>query len=171
MQNYDDMINLPHPTSANHPRMSLYDRAAQFSPFAALTGYDEAVKETARLTEQERELDEDEKERLNRKLRILQQYMAEETARKAAEEEAEEMAERGTLVEVIYFEPDERKTGGRYVTYTGALKRIDVDGRKLIMEDKTVVPIERIRDIMTEMNGEMPEFSEYGERDMKESGC
>lgn len=161
------MINLPHPTSANHPRMSLYDRAAQFSPFAALTGYDEAVKETARLTEQERELDEDEKERLNRKLRILQQYMAEKTVGKTVEK----MAGRGTLVEVIYFEPDERKTGGRYVTYTGALKRIDVDGRKLIMEDKTVIPIERIRDIMTEMNGEMPELSEYGERDMKKSGC
>ena len=72
MSEYEDIINLPHPTSSRHPRMSLYDRAAQFSPFAALTGHDEAVKETARLTDKKIELDDDTKAKLNEKLQIIQ---------------------------------------------------------------------------------------------------
>lgn len=141
---YDDIIHLPHPTSATHPRMSLRDRAAQFSPFAALNGYDEAVRETARLTERERELDEDEQERLNHSLQLLQEYV---TGEGAAGE---------VLVTVTYFEPDEKKTGGRYVSYTGTVKRIDVAGRKLIMGDKTEIPIERIQEIESDFDRVIP---------------
>lgn len=139
---YDDILYLPHPDSASHPRMSLHDRAAQFSPFAALSGYDEAVRETARLTEQERELDEDEKERLNHKLQMLQEYASgESTAREV-------------LATVVYFEPDGRKAGGRYISCTGMVKRIDVNGRKLIMGDRTEIPIERIQEIKGDFDRE-----------------
>lgn len=116
---YDDIINLPHPTSANHPRMSLYDRAAQFSPFAALTGHDAAIKETARLTEQKIELSEDTISRLNEKLQIVADHLE-------------------TEVTITYFVPDERKSGGAYVSYTGIVRRIDDYEHTLIMTDKTV---------------------------------
>ncbi len=133
---YDDIINLPHPTSANHPRMSLYDRAAQFSPFAALTGHDAAIKETARLTEQKIELSEDTISRLNEKLQIVADHLE-------------------TEVTITYFVPDERKSGGAYVSYTGIVRRIDDYEHTLIMTDKTVIPIEQISEIESELFGEM----------------
>lgn len=133
---YDDIINLPHPTSANHPRMSLYDRAAQFSPFAALTGHDAAIKETARLTEQKIELSEDTISRLNEKLQIVADNLE-------------------TEVTITYFVPDERKSGGAYVSYTGIVRRIDDYEHTLIMTDKTVIPIEQISEIESELFGEM----------------
>ena len=133
---YDDIINLPHPTSANHPRMSLYDRAAHFSPFAALTGHDAAIKETARLTEQKIELSEDTISRLNEKLQIVADHLE-------------------TEVTITYFVPDERKSGGAYVSYTGIVRRIDDYEHTLIMTDKTVIPIEQISEIESELFGEM----------------
>ena len=133
---YDDIINLPHPTSANHPRMSLYDRAAQFSPFAALTGHDAAIKETARLTEQKIELSEDTISRLNEKLQIVADHLE-------------------TEVTITYFVPDERKSGGAYVSYTGIVRRIDDYEHTLIMTDKTVIPIEQISEVESELFGEM----------------
>lgn len=133
---YDDIINLPHPTSANHPRMSLYDRAAQFSPFAALTGHDAAIKETARLTEQKIELSEDTISRLNEKLQIVADHLE-------------------TEVTITYFVPDERKSGGAYVSYTGIVRRIDDYEHTLIMTDKTVIPIEQISEIESELFGEI----------------
>ncbi len=133
---YDDIINLPHPTSANHPRMSLYDRAAQFSPFAALTGHDAAIKETARLTEQNIELSEDTISRLNEKLQIVADHLE-------------------TEVTITYFVPDERKSGGAYVSYTGIVRRIDDYEHTLIMTDKTVIPIEQISEIESELFGEI----------------
>lgn len=133
---YDDIINLPHPTSANHPRMSLYDRAAQFSPFAALTGHDAAIKETARLTEQKIELSEDTISRLNEKLQIVADHLE-------------------TKVTITYFVPDERKSGGAYVSYTGIVRRIDDYEHTLIMTDKTVIPIEQISEIESELFGEI----------------
>ena len=133
---YDDIINLPHPTSANHPRMSLYDRAAQFSPFAALTGHDAAIKETARLTEQKIELSEDTISRLNEKLQIVADHLE-------------------TEVTITYFVPDERKSGGAYVSYTGIVRRIDDYEHTLIMTDKTVIPIEQVSEIESELFGEM----------------
>ena len=133
---YDDIINLPHPTSVNHPRMSLYDRAAQFSPFAALTGHDAAIKETARLTEQKIELSEDTISRLNEKSQIVADHLETEDT-------------------ITYFVPDERKSGGAYVSYTGIVRRIDDYDHKLIMTDKTVIPIEQISEIESELCGEI----------------
>ena len=97
MSKYDDIIRLSRPVSEKHPRMSMTDRAAQFSPFAALTGYDAAVQETARRTDARIELDEDAKEEIDRRLRQLQP---------------------GEPVTVTYFRPDDRKAGGAYLTVT-----------------------------------------------------
>lgn len=133
---YDDIINLHHPTSVNHPRMSLYDRAAQFSPFAALTGHDAAIKETARLTEQKIEQSEDMISLLNEKLQMVADNL-------------------GTEVTITYFVPDERKSGGAYVSHTGTVRRIDDYEHTLVMTDKTVIPIEQISEIESELFGEM----------------
>ena len=133
---YDDIINLPHPTSANHPRMPLYDRAAQFSPFAALTGHDEAIKEAARLTKKKIEPSEDMISRLNEKLQIVADNL-------------------GTEVTITYYVPDERKSGGAYVSHTGTVRRIDDYEHTLVMTDKTVIPIEQISEIESELFGEM----------------
>ena len=100
---YDDIINLPHPTSQNHPRMSLHDRAAQFSPFAALTGHHAAIAETGRLTDQRIELDESEIARVDAALQHLQELLPERPT-----------------VSITYFVPDERKNGGSYQTVTAA---------------------------------------------------
>lgn len=128
---YDDIINLPHPTSTKHPRMSLYNRAAQFSPFAALTGHEEAIAETARLTERKIEQSEDVINRLNEKLQIIADNFE-------------------TEVTITYFVPDERKSGGAYVSHTGTVKRIDDYERTVVMTDKTVIPIEQISEIDSE---------------------
>lgn len=127
---YDDIINLPHHRSKTRPHMSLEDRAAQFSPFAALTGHDAAIEETARLTDRKIELDEDAKARLNEKL----QYIVENL---------------GTDMEVVitYFVPDERKSGGEYVTKRGRVKRIDENEGIVIMEDRERIKIEEICEI------------------------
>lgn len=133
---YDDIINLPHPTSQNHPRMSLYDRAAQFSPFAALTGHDAAIKETARLTEKRIEPSEDMISRLNEKLQIIADNL-------------------DTEVTITYFVPDKNKSGGAYVSHTGTVRRIDDYEHTLVMTDKTVIPIEQISEIESELFGKM----------------
>lgn len=125
---YDDIINLEHPTSVKHPRMPLHDRAAQFSPFAALRGHDAAVKETARLTEPEIELGEDMIRQLDERLQILK-------------------GSPGAEVTVTYFVPDEKKSGGTYISYTGTVKRIDEYEHALVMTDRTVIPIGRIKEI------------------------
>ena len=120
---YDDIIRLPHHVSRNHPQMPMLDRAAQFAPFAALTGYEAAVGETARLTAERRELDPQKAEELNRRL-------TERAARLPDHPE----------VTVEYFVPDERKSGGAYVTVTGRVRRISVAEKTLVMEDGTVIP-------------------------------
>ena len=97
---YGDIIGFPHHVSTVHPQMSIYDRAAQFSPFAALTGHEAAIRETARLTEQEAELDEDKKAELNEKMQELMKYAAEHPTEHPR-------------VSVTYFKPDDRKAGGR----------------------------------------------------------
>jgi len=130
---YDDIIRLPHPTSERHPRMPISERAAQFSPFAALTGHSAAIAETARVTGRRIEPDEDEKAALDRKLRRLA-------------ERAEERPE----ATVTWFLPDERKDGGSYVTVTGRLKRIDSAGRRLILTDGTAIPMDDVLDIESE---------------------
>lgn len=127
MGKYDDIINLPHHTSPKRPRMSMIDRAAQFSPFAALTGYDAAVKETARLTDQRMELDEYAKAALDERLQIIQDHLS-------------EMPE----VTITYFQPDDRKAGGAYLSVTGSIKKIDAYEKCVVMIDKQKIPIEEI---------------------------
>ena len=130
---YDDILHLPHPTSKRHPRMPIVDRAAQFSPVAALTGYEAAVKETARLTDDREELDEDEKTRLNAQLQKISARLQEQPE-----------------VMVTYFAPDERKTGGARQTYRGRLRKIDRNRKMLIMVDQTELPIENLLNIECE---------------------
>ena len=117
---YDDIIHLPHPTSNKHPRMSIRDRAAMFSPFAALSGHGAAIAETARLTDRRMELDEDTRAELDQKQTVLLE------------------------VTVTWFQPDERKDGGSYVTATGRLKKIDEAARTLILLDGTAIPLEDV---------------------------
>lgn len=132
--NYDDIIHLPHHVSKKHPQMSISDRAAQFSPFAALTGHGAAIKETARLTDARIELDENAKTILDEKLRIIQ-----ETLDKRPE------------ITVTYFQPDEKKAGGRYVSATGIVKKIDLYRRSVLMEDGRWIPILDIFEIEGEL--------------------
>lgn len=124
---YDDIINLPHHELTTRQRMPIANRAASFSPFAALTGYDEAVKETARLTSERIEIDEGTKEVLNDKLRI-----------------AVEKADGEPEVAITYFVPDSKKSGGAYVTAKGVIKRIDEYERLVIFTDKSTIPIDDI---------------------------
>lgn len=131
---YDDIINLEYPVLSNHVRMSRHDRAAQFSPFAALTGYEGAIKETARLPEQRIELDEDEKTILDEKLRIIQEQLN-------GQQE----------IKLVYFRPDEKKAGGTYLTVRGIVKKIDKYECVVVMQDRTRIPIEEIIDITGEM--------------------
>ena len=127
---YDDIINMPHHVSATHPQMSLHDRAAQFSPFAALTGHEDAIKETARLTDEWMEPDDDRKSELNEKLQELLARIEEKPP-----------------VTVTYFIPDEQKAGGTYVTVTGKLKKINEYDRMLVLEDGLTIACDRICDI------------------------
>ena len=118
MEEYDDIINLPHHVSKNHPPMPMMNRAAQFAPFAALTSYDAVINETGRLTDGFIELDENKKEQLNRRIAELM----------------EEIDER-PLVTITFFKPDERKAGGSYSTVSGQLKKVDEFNQVLVMED------------------------------------
>lgn len=127
---YDDIIHLPHHVSKTRPQMSMEDRAAQFSPFAALTGYDAAILETGRLTEDKLELGEEIRAILDRK----QKYLAEIIASRPE-------------VTVTYFVPDEKKSGGAYSTVTGFLKRIDEYERVLMLTDGRKIQLDAIFDI------------------------
>jgi len=121
---YDDIINMPHHKSAKHPQMSMINRAAQFSPFAALTGHGEAIKETARLTDERVELDESVKAAIDERLQYI-----------------EENIKSKPTATVTYFEPDERKEGGEYVTVTGKVKKIDSAANCIIMTNGMIIPI------------------------------
>ena len=123
----DDIIHLPHYVSQNHPQMPLRDRAAQFAPFAALTGCEAAVGETARLTAERRELDPQEAEELNRLLAALIDHLPDRPE-----------------ATIEYFVPDDRKSGGAYVTVTGRVRHVSVPERTLVMEDGTVILIDDI---------------------------
>lgn len=127
MGKYDDIINLPHPVSKTHAPMPRAQRAAQFSPFAALTGYDDAVRETARLTETRVELDRDALDALDRTLHALEERIAADKVRPEAQ--------------IRYFVPDERKAGGRYVILRGAVKKIDEYSGVLLLTDGKKIPL------------------------------
>ena len=126
-QVYADIINLPHPVSKKHPPMPLLNRAAQFAPFAALTGYDAAVEETARLTEDEVYLDESEIEVLNEKLSRLEAALPQRPE-----------------VQITYFLPDKKKAGGSFETFTGVIRRIDRIEQCLVTESGERIPLERL---------------------------
>ena len=131
---YADIIDLPHHEPKTRMRMPRSNRAASFSPFAALSGYDDAVKETARLTEMQIEIGEDAKIALNERLRIAMEQM-----------------ENHPVITVTYFVADSRKDGGAYVKHTGVIKKIDECERKVIFRDQTAIPIDSIY----EMDGEI----------------
>lgn len=124
---YDDIIDLPHHVSKTHPPMPLTDRAAQFAPFAALTGHNAAVKETARLTKERIELDENCKAAINRQLMLLK-----------------EQADKEPDVSVTYFVKDAKKSGGAYVSASGRVKRVDEYKRLVLLADGTKIPIDDI---------------------------
>ena len=131
---YEDIIDLPHHVSYRHPRMSRIDRAAQFAPFAALTGYEAAVRETARLTEGQKELDETALAVLNEKLRLLADFL-----------------EDRPQVSITYFRPDERKKGGAYLSAEGTVRAVDEYAHTVTMENGTVIPMRHIREISGEL--------------------
>lgn len=137
--NYEDIINLPHHTSLNHPRMSIEKRASQFSPFAALTGYTELIKETARITDKRIELDEGVKQILNNKLKLINENI-----------------ESKPKVTFTYFVPDMKKNGGKYIDYTGIVKKIDIYNGNVIMEDKTKITINEIIAITSYLFDDIP---------------
>ena len=124
---YDDIIGLPHPVSADQPHMPMIDRAAQFSPFAALTAYDAAIAETARLTEQKRELSDEQKGIISKQLFRLQSRL-----------------ETDPEVAVTYFVPDSRKRGGTYQTVTGKAKKVDEYLGVLEMSNGVSIPFDDI---------------------------
>ena len=130
---YDDIIALPYPTSGRHRRMPAADRAAQFAPFAALTGYGAAVRETARETEPFKELAEDEAMALDRQLRLLE----------------ERIRERPWVV-LTCFQPDQRKAGGAYVEVRGRVKRLDATAGAITLADGREIPINYILEIKEE---------------------
>ena len=131
---YEDIIHLPHHQSTVHPQMPRADRAAQFSPFAALTGHHAAIAETGRLTDRRIELDESEITRVDAELQHLQ-----------------ELLPGRPTVSITYFAPDERKNGGSYQTVTGEVKRIDAVAGMIQMTDRREIPIEDVFSVELEL--------------------
>lgn len=143
-QRYAEILDLPHHVSKTHPQMSRLDRAAQFSPFAALTGYDDAVRETARLTDAQRVLAEDEQALLERQLQRVQMLL-----------------DAGTppVVAVTWFQPDAKKQGGAYVTAKGKVRKIDEVERVIFLAGGEKIPVSAITDIQL-----------YGDKEQIEEG-
>lgn len=135
---YDDIITLPHHVSEKHPQMSLYARSAQFAPFSALTGYEDVVKETARLTDKRIELDEEVKSILDGKLQIIQEHIKNQPQ-----------------ITFTYFVPDLKKNGGLYKTVTEYVKKIDDYNQLIILNDNSEIKINYIIDISGDI------FKEY----------
>ena len=131
---YDSIMNLPHHVSKTRPQMPMSDRAAQFAPFAALTGYDSAIRETGRLTDEKIELGEEALTALDMKYQLLMD----------AFDDASE-------VTITYFQPDERKAGGKYVSAVGAVKKIDDFERRITMRDGTKIPMDDVISIDGEL--------------------
>ena len=131
---YDEIANLPHHVSETRPQMPMSDRAAQFAPFAALTGYDSAIRETGRMTDERIELDEEALTALNLRYQLLMDALGKEPE-----------------VEITFFKPDERKSGGEYVTVIGAVKNIDDFERLITMQDGMKIPMDDVLSIDGEM--------------------
>lgn len=135
MGEYDDIINMPRFVSKRYPQMSMHDRAAQFSPFAALTGYDDAIKETARLTDKKINLDEDVLQKLDEILFVIRKKL--------------DSGQKCRTV-ISYFEKDLKKDGGRYLDISGEVKRIDGYRNVIVLMDGNIIPIEDIMNIEIE---------------------
>ena len=131
---YNEIMGLPHHVSKTRPQMPMSDRAAQFAPFAALTGYDAAIKETGRLTDDKIELDEEALTALDMKYQLLMDVL----------DDAPE-------VTITYFQPDERKAGGKYVSAVGAVKKIDDFERRITMQDGAKIPMDDVLSIEGEL--------------------
>ena len=129
--NYDDIINLPRPVSKKHPPMAMAKRAAQFLPFAALTGFEAEIEEAARLTQAAPELGEDALAALDEQLSLLRQRLREQPA-----------------VTVTCFVPDERKAGGRFETLTGTVRRLDEPNRVLVLADGTKIDLDTVVELL-----------------------
>ena len=142
---YEDIIHLPHHQAANRPHMSLYDRAAQFSPYAALVGYDDMVKETARQTEKQLELDDAEKELLDQKLSLIADVI----------EDGHQ-----PIITVAYFVPDAFKSGGAYDEYTGRVKKVDAVSRQIIFlaENGRSSGKSIVIDVISQIYGELVDY-------------
>ena len=136
-QNYDDIIMLPHHISSVHPAMPVSERAAQFMPFAALTGYGEAIDEAGRRTEERMELEEDAVWALDEKLRMIQERAAQKPE-----------------ISVTFFRQDARKAGGAYVTVTGRNRKIDQYEKNLVMEDGTKISMKEVAELYIVNEGE-----------------
>ena len=128
--NYEDIIHLPHHVSKTRPPMSMADRAAQFSPFSALTGYDDAILETGRLTDEKLEAGEERLAVLNTQFRILMDHLAEHPE-----------------ISVTYFVPDDRKSGGAYVTVKGRVKKVNDFDRFLVLQDGLRIPMNDVAEM------------------------
>ena len=130
---YDDIINMPHHVSKKHPQMPMEERAAQFAPFAALVGYEDAVEETARLTDKRIELDEKKKNILDMKFQMLNEQLK---------------VQIHPQVTIMYFVPDLKKEGGKYIKISGTIKRIDEFKQLIVLDDKAEIPITEIISIV-----------------------
>lgn len=130
MNNYDDIINLPHYEPKHHPRMSMMSRAAQFAPFAALTGHSDAIQETARFTDDLHDLDESKIDELNRKMELLRSHLQEQP-----------------IITITYFQNDEKKNGGQYCINTSKLLKINEEEGVLVFENGKSIVIHTIFDI------------------------
>ena len=137
---YNDIINLPHHQSDRRSHMSLYDRAAQFAPFSALTGHDDAIKETARLTDKKIELDDYDKMLLDNKMTFILNHIYEQPE-----------------ITVTYFIPDTNKEGGMYLDFAGNIKKYDSVQRIICFIDKTEISIDDIIEIKSQI---IPENTE-----------
>lgn len=142
MEKYKDIINLPHHRSKKRTHMSAHDRAAQFSPFAALTGHDDAIKETARLTDKKIELDETTKTMLNEKFNFIIEHIYDQPE-----------------ISVIYFIPDALKDGGMYVDFIGKVKKYDYLNRILYFLDNTEIRVDDILEIDSKIFPERVDFT------------
>lgn len=134
MGKYDNIINKPHHVSKNRPQMTLLDRAAQFAPFAALTGYDDMVKETARTVDQRRDLSDEQMEVLNLRIKYITDHLKDEP-----------------IVTITYFVPDSKKTGGKYCTKEGIIKKVEEYNKIFVFTDGTIVPLPDVWSIESEV--------------------
>ena len=141
---YDDILNLPHHTSAVQPAMPMQNRAAQFAPFAALVGYDALIRETARLTDQKVELDESVKAELNEKLRLLLELLPQQPE-----------------VTITYFQPDGRKAGGAYRTANGIVRKFLLNENLLVMMDGSKIPVDAIAALNSSFFSALDEGSNF----------